>query len=126
MSEQRYLILKRGLYYRPNSQGYTPVKEEAGRYSLEEVAERFPNLDSPQQDGMSFVAEADAPEYSPSCPWDVKLRRRAEKAEQDRDRLKGALQEIAKPVRDNRTCLPSEFWRDKFFWAQDRARKEVG
>lgn len=34
-----YLIEKRGLYYRPNAQGYTCFKHEAGTYTLDEVAE---------------------------------------------------------------------------------------
>ena len=68
-----YLIEKRGLYYRPNAAGYTGLKSEAGRYDLGEVAKHFPNFDSPNQDGMTFVDEMDAPDYSTQCPWDVKI-----------------------------------------------------
>ena len=60
--EPRYLLVKRSLYYRPNSKGYTGIKDEAGRYTLDEVAERFPNMDSPQQDGVGFFLEEEAPD----------------------------------------------------------------
>lgn len=74
MTEQLFLITKRGLYYRPNAKGYTGVKKEAGRYTLDEVAVRFPNLDSPRQDGLGYVSEAEAPEFSPACCSDIKAR----------------------------------------------------
>jgi hypothetical protein len=63
----KFLIIKRGLYYRPQAKGYTNFKEEAGRFTLEEVAVRFPNKDSDNQDGMYFMHEDDSPEYAPSC-----------------------------------------------------------
>jgi len=67
MSEQ-FLIEKRGYYYRPNAQGYTALKEEAGRYSFEDAAEYSgPNGPDGSQDGIVIWCEADAPEYSRSC-----------------------------------------------------------
>jgi hypothetical protein len=68
-----YLICKYGLYYKPKSQGYIGVRDLAGRFTLEEVSVLFPNLDSSNQDGMSFVHEDDAPEFSPKCWDDVKV-----------------------------------------------------
>jgi hypothetical protein len=76
-AEAVYLIIKRGLYYRPQSAGYTGLKDQAGRYTLDEVAVHFPNMDSPNQDGMSFVDENEAGEYSPACPWDLRLKHKA-------------------------------------------------
>lgn len=73
----KYLIEKRGLYYRSNSRGYTGLKSEAGRYSLEEVAFRFPNMESPNQDGMTYIPVKEAPEYSKACPWDVRMNDKA-------------------------------------------------
>ncbi|MDG3089206.1 hypothetical protein P7F88_25420 [Vibrio hannami] len=62
-----YLIVKQGLYYRPESKGYTGLKAEAGRYTLDEVSVWLPNLDSPNQDGISFILADDAPEASAAC-----------------------------------------------------------
>lgn len=74
-----YLIEKRGLYYRPEAKGYTGIKDEAGRYSLAEVAEHMPNMDSANQDGMSFIHEDEAPEYTRACYHDLKERHQANK-----------------------------------------------
>ena len=73
-----FLIEKRGLYYRPNAQGYTGLKSDAGRYSLEEAASRAgPNGPDGSQDGMEIWRESEAPEYSSACAWDVKMKREA-------------------------------------------------
>lgn len=77
MQCRMYLIEKRGLYYRPDAKGYTGLKSEAGLYELEQVALHFPNFDSPNQGGMTFVEVDDAPDYSSACPWDVKMKREA-------------------------------------------------
>ena len=68
-----YLICKRGLYYMPNSCGYTGIRDLAGRYSLEDVSLEYPNRDSAVQDGVEFVHEDDAPEFSPKCWDDLKV-----------------------------------------------------
>jgi hypothetical protein len=60
----RYLILKRGLYFRPDDHGYTGLKREAGRY----VASHACLLS-----GEKAVHENDAPEYSPACWEETKL-----------------------------------------------------
>lgn len=69
-----FLIEKRGLYYRPNAQGYTGLKRDAGRYTFEEAAERVgPNGPDGPQDGLSMWREQDAPQFSSACAWDVRL-----------------------------------------------------
>ena len=40
-NDAKYLIMKRGVYYRPNNAGYTGIKDEAGRYSLDEISMRY-------------------------------------------------------------------------------------
>lgn len=75
-----FLIEKRGLYYRPEARGYTGLKREAGRYSFEDAAARVrPNGPDSWQDGKVMWAEADAPEFSSACAWDVKMKELAEK-----------------------------------------------
>jgi hypothetical protein len=89
-----YLIEKRGLYYRPDAAGYTGLKCEAGRYDLDAVAAHFPNFDSPNQDGMTFVDEDDAPEFSSQCAWDVKVKHTAFKDGYDKG-VKDTLKQYA-------------------------------
>jgi hypothetical protein len=96
-----FLIVKRGLYYRPNSQGYTGVRDDAGVYTLSQVAAHFPNIDSPNQDGMTFVHLDDAPEYSEACFWDVKLNHQKRKAEAERDALRAQLEARTCPLGDD-------------------------
>lgn len=76
-----YLILKRGLYYRPQSQGYTGIKDNAGRYTLSEAkAITHPNGSTGPRDGMSFIHEDAAADYSDECFYDLKERHMAAKA----------------------------------------------
>ena len=98
MGEQ-FLIEKRGLYYRPESAGYTGLKCEAGRYDLDAVAMHFPNMDSPNQDGMRFYREDEAPEFSPSCAWDVRVVQEAISKERKR------CADVA-----NRICQQNGLW----------------
>lgn len=75
MVDDLFLIEKRGLYYRPESRGYTGLKREAGRYSFDDAAEIVgPNGPDGPQDGMAMLQESEAPEYSQSCAWDVRMK----------------------------------------------------
>ena len=65
--QPRYLLVKRGLYYRPNSQGYTGVKARAGRYQAE---------DAWDCGTVTAVHEDDAPEFAPACWMETKLAER--------------------------------------------------
>lgn len=73
-----FLIEKRGLYYRPNAYGYTGLKCEAGRYSFEDAAMYGgPNGPEGGRDGIEVWREKDAPEFSPKCAWDVRMKHEA-------------------------------------------------
>lgn len=73
-----FLIEKRGLYYRPDSAGYTGLKSEAGRYSFEDAAVHGgPNGPDGSLDGISVWYESEAPEYSSGCAWDVRVKDQA-------------------------------------------------
>lgn len=63
-AENRYLIVKRGLYFRPNDHGYTGLKREAGRY---------PASHADAGSGETAIHEDEAPEYSPACWEETKL-----------------------------------------------------
>jgi hypothetical protein len=65
--EELYLIVKRDLYYRPEAQGYTGIKDHAGRWPLAE-AKRHESPDA----GVTIIAESEAPEYTGSCFDDLK------------------------------------------------------
>ena len=70
-----YLLVKRGLYYKPNSAGYVGVKELAGHYSKENAEEACRKCD-----GVTMMTYDEAPEYSPQCYEDIKLRHIRKKA----------------------------------------------
>jgi hypothetical protein len=66
----KWLLMKRGLYWRPNSQGYTGLKSEAGRYTDEEVA-----IYRRQDEREVFILDAEtADEIAPKCWPDVAQR----------------------------------------------------
>lgn len=59
--ERRFLLMKRDLYYRPDSQGYTGIKDYAGRY-----------FETDAYPGVQAIHEDDAPEFSPACFHDLR------------------------------------------------------
>lgn len=66
-TEPMYLIRKGGYYYRPNSQGYTVSKDEAGRYTLKEAINiTHPNGPDGPRDGMSYELSAAKEGYDSS------------------------------------------------------------
>jgi hypothetical protein len=63
----KWLLMKHGLYWRPNSQGYTGLKSEAGRYTDEQVAIYRRN----DEYTVSIIEAETADEISPSCYPDI-------------------------------------------------------
>ena len=59
-----HLLMKRGLYYAPDRQGYTGIKARAGRYLAS---------DAVPEAGISAVHQDDAPMFAPACWHDVKV-----------------------------------------------------
>jgi hypothetical protein len=68
--EKPYVLMKRGLYWRPDAQGYTGVLAEAGRYS-EAKARAY--IDDPRLGVVAMLA-SEAGEFSPACWEETKLR----------------------------------------------------
>lgn len=82
-----YLIRKRGLYYRPNSQGYTTSVIQAGRYTLAEAEDiTHPNGQNGPRGGMTFIHEDQKARDEDWAAYRA-MRARAEKAEAERDEL---------------------------------------
>lgn len=69
----RYLLIKRGLYWRPDGCGYTGLKREAGRYSDKESAwvETEGHLSDPS---TARVHEDRAPRFAPRCCSEVAMK----------------------------------------------------
>lgn len=58
--DARYLISKGGAYYRPNAQGYTTSRAEAGRYTLAEaIRHSHPNGPDGPRDGITYELDDD-------------------------------------------------------------------
>ena len=56
--DKKHLIRKQGVWYRPNSQGYTSSAIQAGRFSLVEAQDiTHPNGWTGPRDGMDWVHE---------------------------------------------------------------------
>ena len=88
-----YLIVKHGLYYRPKGHGYTGIKDEAGRFTLSQVADELCVVE-----GVSFFHEDEAPEFSVSCCDWLKvdhLRKKRDEALAEVDRLRGFIKDFA-------------------------------
>lgn len=70
-----WLVIKRDLYYRPNGQGYTGIRDHAGRYSYEEA-----KAQGGVEHGISIVRLRDAPEFTRACFPDLALKRQASRS----------------------------------------------
>ena len=62
--ERRYLLVKRGLYYAPDQQGYTGLKAKAGRYR---------EVDALGLDGVTAIHEDEAQDFASACWEETKL-----------------------------------------------------
>jgi hypothetical protein len=105
---ERFLLMKRGLYYQPNSAGYCGAKVQAGRYTEQEVAVYRQNA----RDEVTVIPEDEAAEFSPACWPETKVlvltaERDTLRAERDEARDK-ALREAADLAQERADC---EAWR---------------
>jgi hypothetical protein len=68
VSEPLYLIRKRGAFYRPNAEGYTMNRAEAGRYTLAEaVSHSHPNGPDGPRDGIDYMLADPVESMSHRC-----------------------------------------------------------
>jgi len=64
-----YVLIKRGLYWRPDAAGYTGLLREAGLYTREDWESRgYPNSE------VSVMLYDRADQFSPSCCRDVQMK----------------------------------------------------
>lgn len=91
-----YLLLKRGLYYRPNGAGYTGIRDHAGRYTKAMAEDHADPIC-----GVSMVPEVEAPEFAPNCPDDIARAHLAKK----RDSLVLMLEEARAEIEGHREAF---------------------
>ena len=100
-SERGWLICKYGLYYAPNSQGYTGIRDKAGRYTeAEAIAAACPNGPNGPREGMDYIHESNAPEFSPKCFDDLKAKHLAELRDAATARAEAAEARVAELTED--------------------------
>ncbi len=74
MAEPMYLLMKRGLYWRPNGAGYTGLKREAGRYTAEDSSWVDNERVARHEPKTTRVLESKAERFAPACASDVRER----------------------------------------------------
>lgn len=83
MPQEYWLVVKRGLYYKPDDCGYTGIRDHAGRYTHDEAKAR----ECPDS-GVTIVRLDDAPEFTKNCFEDYVLKYLKEQ----RDELRAMLE----------------------------------
>lgn len=58
--EKAWLLVKRDLYFRPNAQGYTGIRDHAGLYTYDDAK-------SYVHEGVTMVHLSKAPEFTEAC-----------------------------------------------------------
>jgi hypothetical protein len=70
-SPKRFVVLKRGFYYRPDFKGFTGILAEAGRFSLDEVATLTNINTTMEEEGLSYALVDDTPLIAPAALEEV-------------------------------------------------------
>lgn len=115
-AEKPWLLLERGLYWRPNAWGYTGRRDKAGRYTTKDM------LAYCESEGVSAIHEDAALPLAPNCSQEVALEYANEqiaRLESEVERLKGTRDEIA-ALQDER-----EKWSDEALADRLRADRRL-
>lgn len=83
--DDAFLIVKRGLYFRPNCQGYTGIRDEAGRYSHAAAQSHA------EHGECTIVLASEAPEFMPLAYNDLVIKHLTKQ----RDEALAALNAVA-------------------------------
>lgn len=106
-SEDAWLIVKRGLYFRPDCKGYTGIKDEAGRYSYE-FAKDY------DRGECKIIRETDGPEFMPDAYDDLVIKHLTKQRDELRaevERLNGAAQAAPEPLAWRWNTRADQRWR---------------
>jgi len=71
--EPRFVVMKRGLYYRPDSAGFTMLLREAGRFTLDQIAAMCPVEVPFSRDGISYALLDEATPTAPAADESAKV-----------------------------------------------------
>lgn len=104
MSGQLYLILKRGLYYRPDGAGYTGLKSEAGRFALHLTMTGDTISQWPDMNPAHFILEADAPDFAPGYQPEMRVSALTD----ERDQLAADLSEVKRRLQSAWEALATQ------------------
>lgn len=117
---RNWLLMKRNLYFRPDAQGYTGIRDHAGLYTEEEASDRVRDGSS----GVSMIRLDEAPEFTSACYDDLardhlteqrdeaRAALAAERAEAERLRAEHAELESIFDIRHRADVRAIERWRD--------------
>ncbi|WP_342163009.1 hypothetical protein [Methylobacterium sp. SD21] len=94
---REYVLIKRGLYWRPNGHGYTGLLSEAGRYSASEAAA---HADHDNDSTRAWPADQ-AGEFAPSCWQETMLAFRTKERDEALACAAQAEAEVARLTAEN-------------------------
>lgn len=119
MAETEWVLVKRGLYWRPNGQGYTGLKRDAGRYAEAEAGDY-----ADHGDGTTKMLLAEAPEIAPACYDDIALEYYKERAEAAETLLLSQASQIEalRKDRDANGARAEEQWAG---WVKEQALRKA-
>ena len=141
MSDRKeFVLLKRGLYHRPDGNGYTGLLREAGLYSLNEASRAHCAymINQTTKAVTEYMKHCDAPEFAPDCCSEVKMREiTATLTEQaaEIERLRDYLEELrdykpdihsGRTSQDPRDDVPDVIEADVFLTFQEDAATALG
>lgn len=109
--EDAWLIVKRDLYYMPNAQGYTGIRDLAGRYSHDEAKGHVYDA-GPRGNSITIVKLTEAPEFTKACYPDLALKhvmKRRDELEAELLRLREGDQPVGKIVCEDSYGLTAHF-----------------